>query len=139
VRNNIAFFVALIAATAINLFSCGEAGFIDGRDHGEWSDGAGTSASWSPKEPTIGDLVHIEASSTTTAGLELKLPSGSNLSPIEREFLSSNVVVRWSFRVKSAGDYSFGDKKLWSVSTVAGNATELKTQDANKLWTGKAP
>ena len=129
---------ALLAAASACLCSCGRGSFVDGRDRGEWRDGAGVAVAWSPKKPAIGDLVHLEAQLPTTAGLELKIPGGQGLPPIGREYRGGGLSLRWSFRVKAAGDYGLGATSLWSVSSVAGQATELRTHGADALWSGKA-
>jgi hypothetical protein len=129
----------LAAAFAAGLSSCAPAGFVDGRDRGEWKDGSGTEVAWSPKKPAIGDLVRVEASLPTGAGWELKRPGGEALAPIESEYRGGGAALRWSFRVKAAGDYGLGATVLWSVSSVAGQAAELKTRDSGELWSGRAP
>jgi len=128
---------ALAAAFAAGLSACAESGFVDGRDRGEWKDGAGTAVAWSPKKPAIGDLVHLEAA-LPAAGMDLKLPGGEAPQPIDRLYRSDGgVTIRWSFRVKAAGDYGLGATTLWSTASVAGQAAELKTHDSGALWSGK--
>jgi hypothetical protein len=134
----VALAVAWTVAWAAGLSSCAAAGFVDSRDRGQWKDGAGAFAEWSPKRPAIGDLVRLEASLPSAKGMELKLPGGESPDPTDTLYRGDGgVTLRWSFRAKAAGDYCLGATPLWSVASVAGQAADLKTRDPDELWSGK--
>ena len=123
------------------LFSCGARPFIDARDRAELKDDSGMSARWSPKRPAIGDLVRVEASIPGRTGEALASPLGypepEETAPLSKLNLPGSVLLRWSFRVKSPGEYRLGNRVLFEAASLAKDATELKTADANALWTGR--
>ena len=153
-------------ATVLALFSCAPASFVNQRDAGTIIGVTNLSVRWSPSKPAIGDAVHLEArlstataSTATTAGtvgaantagtantvgaantarsIDLILPNGETIAPLSQDYESGGVTIRWSFRVKAAGDYVLGKTKLFSIISVAGTSTELKKCDANGLWNGR--
>lgn len=101
---------------------------------------AGEKIRWKPVAPQLGDLIQLEV---TGARSGLWGPDGIQVLPVNYRFDKSGKKLFWSFRIKETGDWSWGtsDKaqKLWSVATVAGDATEMKTIDAQSLWSGKKP
>ena len=130
------FFSSFIAVTFLSvLVSCAPEPFVDKRDTGTLIGVTDLSARWSPAKPSIGDLVHLEASGSRTN--ELVLPNGETIQALSQDYGSDGVMTRWSFRSKSAGDYALAGKKIFSVTSVAGDSTELKKFDANGLWNGR--
>ena len=158
------FFLHLLTALTVVsvLVSCAPSSFVNGRDAGTLIGVTEVSVRWSPAKHAIGDVVHLEArlspgSAKATRGSasgdantvidantsgaasadDLVPPNGETIQPLSHDYGSGDVTVRWSFRVKAAGDYTLGEKKLFSVISVAGTSTELKKFDANGLWTGR--
>ncbi len=101
---------------------------------------------WKPSVPIIGDLVSVESS----AGVSLQGPDGSVILPLHAEFTDGGKKLFWSFRITQSGDWSAltadvadaagaapAVQKLWTAASIAGKETELKTMDAQGLWSGK--
>jgi len=152
VRNSF-FFPLLIALAAVSvLASCAPSSFVNKRDSGTLIGVTNLSVRWSPAKPAIGDSVHLEArlsqsfvsastanpvgTANSVGATDLVPPNGETITPLSNDYRSGDVTVRWSFRVKAAGDYMLGGKKLFSVISVAGTSTELKKLDAAGLWNG---
>jgi len=141
------FFSRLLIAFTVSsvLVSCAPSSFVNKRDAGTLIGVTGLSVNWSPAKPAIGDLVHLEARLSTgaanTSGAasadDLVPPNGETIPPLSHDYGSGDVTVRWSFRVKAAGDFTLGGKKLFSVISVVGTSTELKKLNANGLWNGR--
>ena len=127
----------LLGALAFLMLSCAEGGFVDRSDRGDWK-GDGVEVRWSPAKPKLGDSVRVEASCARDAQPGLSLPDGSAVDPLALDYLPQGKLLRWSFRVKAAGDYKLGAQILWSAASVSGEANELKTHDPGQLWTGRA-
>jgi hypothetical protein len=134
--------VVCLALAPLLLPSCGPKPFIDAREASTLKDDSGATVSWTPKRPAIGDLVRIEASIPGEDGEALSLPSGypdpDDASPLSIRRLLDSRLLRWSFRVKSPGEYRLGSHILFAAESVAKDGTELKTADANALWAGTA-
>jgi hypothetical protein len=109
----------------------------------------GASLRWSPAEPRIGDLVELVATlpSDAAEGAQanadqslfdadgIALPSISSLAKARsREY-------RWAFRAAKTGSWTWqtsGKRQtLWAVASEANGSAEMKTVDAQYLWTGK--
>ena len=84
-----------------------------------------------------GDPANTPSTANTVRTIDLIPPNGETISPLSQNYDSGGVTIRWSFRVKAAGDYVLGKTKLFSVISVAGTSTELKKFDANGLWNGR--
>ena len=141
------FFVTLLIALTVSsgMVSCARSSFVNKRDAGTLIGITDLSVRWSPSKPAIGDLVHLEArlspgvvgAANNVGAFDLNLPNGETIEPLSHDYGTGEVTVRWSFRVKAAGDYALGGKKLFSAVSVAGDSTELKEFDANGLWNGR--
>lgn len=123
------------SAIALSVLSCGE-----GKSERIWTGTSGETVSWGPAEPKIGDEVVVEARGVPADGPTLRGPDGSTIAPIAEDARGG---VRWAFRLTEAGRWTWGTDKgarvLWAAETAAGEATELKSLDAQYLWTGKSP
>jgi len=111
-----------------------------------WKSPEGVSLRWRPASPKIGDLVSVEvffpaANSGLGSDSALRGPDGSALAALDSSFVATGRVLRWAVRLTRPGDWTWGTasgaQKLWTVATVAGEASELKTLDAQALWTGR--
>ncbi len=109
----------------------------------EWTGPVGEKFLWKPAQPKIGDLVSVEALLPGARALPdtgLVGADGASIRPLSVDFLPEGLKVRWSFRVTASGDWKWSagteSQALWSVASVAGQAGELKTLDAQGLWDG---
>lgn len=111
-----------------------------------WKSPEGVSLRWRPSSPQIGDLVSVEvffpaANSGFGSDSALRGPDGAVIAAVDSSFVATGRKLRWSFRLTRPGDWTWGTafdaQKLWTVATVAGEASELKTLDSQALWTGR--
>lgn len=94
---------------------------------------------WKPAVPLLGDLVYLEINGNAPDATVIA-PDGIGIQPSAVEYSDYDPKSSWVFRVRLPGEWklvSSGKKmSLWTVETVAGGATELKTLDAQSLWSG---
>lgn len=103
---------------------------------------------WKPAFPLIGDLVLVEAylpsdrPDGSYPDCAIVTPDGQRLDAQNFEFHPKGKKLFWSLRITQPGTWSFGleenSQNLWSSATIAGKETELKTLDAQELWSGRS-
>ena len=134
------FFLASVLVALALVVSCAPAATVQTR-----TTKAGVTLSWTPAEPLLGDQITLNASfPATEPGSEpvavLLDPAGKAVEAQNIRYLPTGRVATWVLRLNQPGSWTWtdteGSEKLFAIVSVAGEAKEIKTLDANSLWTG---
>lgn len=118
-----------------------------------WDGPDGQRLSWSPAQPRFGDLVSLTARwpldessryASDAAAFPgdvrgLFDPAGQRVAQRTLRYDGTTAETTWTVRVGAAGEWTWGKAghPLWTIVSVAGQASEFKTFDAQGLWRGE--